>query len=168
MTYLTAIQLVTTVIRPALDALPGADSPQAEQLLTGTCAQETHFEDVAQSGGGPALGLCQMEPATHQLIWVNFLDPRPDLAQAVMSLLTDGHSPTPSALIPCPQYSAAMARCLYLSCPGAIPTDLAGQAAYYKRFYNTIAGAATTDEYLANWERLVAPYAHQIWLNPPV
>jgi hypothetical protein len=165
---LTAIEIVTTVIRPALAVLPAAQQgARREQLLCGTSAHESGFQSIAQRGG-PALGPFQMEPATHQDLWASYIDLRPGLAQAIMSLLEDGHFPTPSALIPCPRYAAAMASTLYFRCPGTVPDDLAGQAAYWKRFYNTIDGAGTVAEYLADWERLVAPTAHQIWLTPPV
>ena len=33
--------------------------------------------------------------------------------------------------------------------------DLAAQAAYYKRHYNTADGAATVAQYMANWQRAI-------------
>lgn len=167
MTALSPLDLVSIIIRPALAVLPKMGGARAEQLLVGTSAQEARFENIAQIHG-PALGLWQMEPATHQDLWVNYIDERPDLARVVMSLLGDGYSPTPSALIPCTKYACAMARILYYRAPEAIPADLAGQAAYYKAHYNTPRGAATVKEYLANWDALVVPLAHQLWLNPPI
>jgi hypothetical protein len=167
MPALSALELVREIVRPALAVLPDEmQGDRPEQQLVGTAAQETQFRNIPQIGG-PALGLWQMEPATHLDLWTHFIDPRPDLARAVMSLLDDGFSPTASALIPCPKYACAMARILYFRVPGAIPADLAGQGAYYKAHYNTPAGAATVSEYLDHWNSLVAPYAHQLWLNPP-
>ena len=32
--------------------------------------------------------------------------------------------------------------------PGMIPTDLKGQAAYWKKYYNTVSGAGTTEEFI--------------------
>lgn len=164
---MTAIEIVTTIIRPALAALPAAhQGTSREQLLCGTSAHESGFRSIAQRGG-PALGLFQMEPATHQDLWINYIDPRPELGRAIMSLLEGAHSPTPSALIPCPKYAAAMASALYFRCPSVVPSDLAGQAAYWKQHFNTIDGAGTVEEYVADWNRLAAPFAHQIWPNPP-
>ncbi|KAF0118141.1 MAG: hypothetical protein FD149_866 [Rhodospirillaceae bacterium] len=71
---------VTTVIRPTLLHL-GLHSPAAEALLLGTAIQESRLGTyLRQTGGGPALGVYQMEPATHEDIWTNFLAYRPDLA----------------------------------------------------------------------------------------
>jgi hypothetical protein len=51
------------------------------------------------------------------------------------------------------QASIIMARIKHFSCPGAIPTDLTGQAAYWKKYYNTALGTGTIDEYLANYRK---------------
>ena len=50
-----------------------------------------------------------------------------------------------------------LARLHYLRCPGSIPHALTAQAAYYKVFWNTELGAATTAQYLGNWQRYCAP-----------
>lgn len=139
------------IIRPALAAI-GLDGPDAEQLLLGTALQESALRNYRQEGGGPALGYFQMEPEDHDDIWANFLAGRKDLAGRMRSLLPVRVQPSADQLIPYPHYAAAMCRVHYLRVPAPIPTDLAGQAAYYKAHYNTPAGAATTAEYLANWQ----------------
>jgi hypothetical protein len=48
-------------------------------------------------------------------------------------------------------YSTAMARVLYFTFPGDIPSTLEGQAQYYKTHWNTIDGKATTEEYIENY-----------------
>ena len=139
------------IIRPALVAI-GHDGTDAEQLLLGTALQESGLRNYRQEGGGPALGYFQMEPEDHNDIWANFLTGRKDLAARVWLLLPSRAQPSADQLIPYPHYAAAMCRVHYLRVPEPIPTDLAGQAAYYKAHYNTPAGAATTAEYLANWQ----------------
>lgn len=44
----------------------------------------------------------------------------------------------------------------YLRVPAAIPTDLAGQAKYWKAYYNSYLGAGTPEQYIGNWNRLCA------------
>ena len=139
------------IIRPALVAIE-LDGSDAEQLLLGTALQESGLRNYRQEGGGPALGYFQLEPEDHDDIWVNFLVGRKDLAARVRSLLPSRAQPSADQLIPYPHYAAAMCRVHYLRVPLPIPADLAGQAAYYKAHYNTPAGAATTAEYLANWQ----------------
>jgi len=138
------------IIRPAIVAID-LDGPDAEQLLLGTALQESTLRNDQQAGGGPALGYFQMEPEDHDDIWANFLAGRKDLSARVWTLLPARVQPSANQLIPYPHYAAAMCRVHYLRVPAPIPTDLAGQAAYYKAHYNTPAGAATVAEYLANW-----------------
>jgi len=141
------------VIRPALAAI-NLGGLAAEQLLLGTALQESGLRNIRQSGG-PALGYFQMEPATHNDIWTNFLMGNPQLAAAIKNLLPNGTAPLTSDLISFPIYAAAMARVHYLRVPAPLPAagDLDAQAAYYKKWYNTPGGAATTAEYIANWSR---------------
>ena len=48
------------------------------------------------------------------------------------------------------RYGAMIARLLFWRHPEPIPTDLEGQAHYWKRYYNTPLGAGTPSEYIAN------------------
>lgn len=52
---------------------------------------------------------------------------------------------------------ALFCRLHYMRVPIGIPCDLADQAAYWKRHYNTILGAGTVEQYVNNWTRLCAP-----------
>ncbi|HLN23837.1 MAG TPA: hypothetical protein VK558_07620 [Patescibacteria group bacterium] len=147
-------QLRDQVVRPALQAI-GLWSAAAEELLLGTVLQESgggHY--LHQEGTGPAVGICQMEPATHDDIWANFLAHQPDLAQMMTRLTLPGVSRL-QQLGGNLYYAVAMARVLYhrISAPLPAAGDLDGQAAYYKRYYNTAGGAASTAQYLANWHR---------------
>ena len=46
-----------------------------------------------------------------------------------------------------PLYSGLAARLIIFNVPDAIPCDISGQAAYWKRHYNTEAGAGTVDKF---------------------
>ena len=120
-------------------------------MLPGTALQESGLRNDRQQGGGPALGYFQMEPEDHDDIWTHFLAGRRDLSARLRVLLPPRVPPSAGLLIPYPHYAAAMCRVHYLRVQAPIPSDLAGQAAYYKAHYNTPAGAATVAEYLANW-----------------
>ncbi|MBF0309227.1 MAG: hypothetical protein HQL56_06840 [Magnetococcales bacterium] len=149
-------QLVTYVIRPCLERL-GLHSKAAEELILGTAIQESGLRFLHQIGGGPALGLWQMEPATHDDIWSNFLAFKPSLGGLILDA---GHGTTfrhPDRLVSDLDYACAMARAHYFRQPMSLPAagDLAGQAAYWKRYYNTPKGAGTVEEYIANWQRVM-------------
>ena len=138
------------IIRPTLNGL-GLGGSAAEELLLGTAIQESSLTHRTQLGGGPGLGLFQMEPATHNDIWNNYLKYRPDLGKQVSSLLTStdklGNLQNNDA------YATAMARVHYLRARGALPSagDLSGQASYWKSNYNTSLGKGTTSQYVNNW-----------------
>ena len=65
-------QVRDLVVRPVLDRLGLTKPLAAERLLMGTAAQESQFRYLRQIGGGPALGLWQMEPATFADLWRRF------------------------------------------------------------------------------------------------
>lgn len=137
------------IIRPALKKIK-LWSPAAEELLLGTALQESRLMYIKQLGKGPALGVFQMEPATHNDIWKNYLKYKPDLARDVAQL---SHTVNPRSLVSDLLYAAAMTRIHYLRVPVALPAegDFEGQAAYWKEYYNTYLGAGTEEEYLESW-----------------
>lgn len=139
------------IIAPSLRAI-GLFSEAAEELVLGTALQESGLQALHQVGG-PALGFFQMEPATHDDIWTNFLTGQRELAARLRTLLAGVALPKTAQLVGNAYYAAAMCRVFYVRLDAPLPAagDLAGQAAYYKRHYNTPAGAATADEYIANW-----------------
>jgi hypothetical protein len=139
------------VIAPAL-AVIGLGGDAAEELLLGTALQESGLRQLTQENGGPALGLWQMEPATHTDIWKNFLGTRFQLAVLVRKLECPGIEPL-FQLEGNLYYASAMARLVYRRVEEALPKagDIEAQAAFYKAHYNTAGGAATAGDYIANW-----------------
>lgn len=128
-------------------------SKEAFELLCGTCAQESAFGKYRkQIGGGPALGIFQMEPATFDDCVENYLVYRPDLYDLILDIsdVTNLYSKDLEAN---DILSTCMARVKYLRATGAIPTTLEGQAAYWKQHYNTYKGKGTIEEYIKNYKR---------------
>jgi len=131
------------VIRPSLIRLR-LHSPAAEALLLGTAIAESGLSALVQTGGGPALGVYQIEPATHADIWRNYLAFRPVLAARVLSLAAAGVG-APGQLVWNLGYATAMARLVYRRRPEAMPAaaDIPALAAYWKAHFNTVAGKGT-------------------------
>ncbi len=150
-----AKQLRELVVRPTLKLL-GMWSQAAEDLMIGTACQESHcgqyIRQLGCSGTVGAFGIWQMELATANDIYKNWLEYKPDIMQRV-DALRGAEQSIADALVCNLAYACAMARILYYRCPGAIPQDVAGQAAYWKKYYNTPLGKGTTAEYMDNWER---------------
>ena len=82
---LNATQLRQMVIKTALENL-GLWSPAAEQLVLSTVVVENVLIYRKQHGAGPALGLWQVEPATHDDLRVNCLSYRQELGAGLMEL----------------------------------------------------------------------------------
>lgn len=143
------VQFRDIVIVPALKSV-ALHSEAAVELLLGTALQESRLQYLKQLGTGPALGLFQMEPATHDDIWTNYLAYRPELAARVARL---AHVRNAGALATDLLYAAAMCRVFYRRIKDPLPAagDVPGQAAYWKEHYNTYLGAGTEDEYIENW-----------------
>jgi hypothetical protein len=139
-------QFTSEIIIPALEVL-GLDSKEARALLLGTAIQESRLTYLRQIGGGPALGVFQIEPATHNDLYANFLSYRPEMRDRLLSLGERQHD----SLIYNLRYAAAVARLIYYRAPGQLPDSLEGQAAYYKKNYNTPLGAGTEQEYIDNF-----------------
>jgi hypothetical protein len=154
--FVLARDLLTTAIRPALATLD-AGGLAAEQLLLGTAIQESLLVHRRQLGNGPARGLFQMEPATHDDCWANFLKFRAPLAARVRLTLDAGQQAAARTMEVNDRYAAAMCRVRYLRVPAAMPAadDIEAMANYWKQHYNTPLGAGTPDEFLEKWPRYV-------------
>lgn len=146
----TLKSLITSVLKE-LNLQPG----NAVNLLMGTAAQESHLGKYRkQLGGGPALGIFQMEPATFDDIVNNYLRYKPELAARIervarISRFRAEDLENNDVLAIC------MARVHYLRVREAIPSDLEGWARYWKCYYNTKLGKGTEEEFIANYKRLV-------------
>ena len=139
------------VIRTSCNML-GLGGEPVEELLLATAMQESGCgARLTQMGGGPALGVWQMEPATHDDIWKNFLAFRAPLHASVAQLILPGIGRT-EQLKGNLYYACAMARVQYYRSPRPIPSlgDLEGYAELYKLVFNSNLGAATIEEFVGN------------------
>lgn len=145
------------IIRPTLEHLD-MWSPAAENLVLGTGIKESSLCYLKQLGGGPALGLYQMEPATHDDIWANYLVSKKDISSKVedfmaevFTSLVEGDSffgwarQLPGNLY----YATAMCRIHYWRRPEPLPDaeDADAMGAYWKQWYNSDQGAGVPEDF---------------------
>lgn len=125
-------------------------SEDAEQLVLGTAAVESRLKFIRQVGGGPALGLWQIEPDTYDDYWDSYLKYRPTIAETVLTALGYPEKPPAERLISDLMLGAIMCRIHYRRKKPALPNyaDVWSQAAYWKEHYNTIHGAGTQQKYV--------------------
>ena len=148
----TPQEFLTLIIEPVLCHLE-AFSPAASQLLLGTAVHESGgLRHRRQVGGGPARSYFQMEGATHDDIWDNYLRYKSDLKAKVEALIQPG-ADKHHELEHNDNYAAAMARVHYRRVPAALPSfnDLDAQANYWKQYYNTPLGAGTPTKFKNDW-----------------
>jgi hypothetical protein len=149
-----ADKFLANVITPTLELID-LWSPAAEELLLGTAIMESHLTYRRQFGNGPARGLFQMEPATHDDIWNNFLKFKPTFAKAVSALLSKASANKLTELEINDRYACAMARMHYRRKSEPLPAagDVQAMATYWKRHYNTVLGAGDPQDYVAKWNK---------------
>jgi hypothetical protein len=154
--FVLARGVLLDAVRPALHILDHGGLT-AEQLVLGTGIQESLLVHRQQIGGGPALGLFQMEPATHDDCWRNYLNFRKALADRVKQTLNAGQQPVAETMRVNNRYAAAMCRMRYLRAPDPLPTpnDIVGMANYWKQYYNTPLGAGTPEEFREKWPQYI-------------
>lgn len=142
MTGLNLSQFKSLIVRPALEAVSlGGD--KSVNLLTGTCVVESGLAWLQQLNG-PALGIAQMEPATHNDCWANYLRYQPDIANRILATCCLSGLPDAGIMVWNLRYAVLMARVKYLRAPESLPsaTDAVALSAYHKRYYNTALGQA--------------------------
>ena len=151
-----AEQLRRYVVRPALEAID-LHSDAAEDLVMGTASQESHLKFIQQLNGGPAMGLFQMEPATYEDHWSNWLLNRPDLACKVRNAISTSQGiPSADRMRWDLRFAAIMCRIHYRRRPEPLPEygDIWAYANYWKDHYNTHLGAGTPEEFYENYRKV--------------
>jgi hypothetical protein len=118
-----------------------ASSLEALKAIMMIVAHESHGGTYIKQIKGPALGVIQMEPATHESLWTHADSIRVNAikCQVVKDV---------NALRWDLKYNIFMARSMLLTDPQPLPTTDLGLSRYLKDFYNTASGKARPTDYL--------------------
>ena len=146
-------QLLDYIIKPTHQYMGGNyESKSANFLSLCTAAIESNCGEYIKQINGPALGIWQMEPDTHDDIW-QFCDAFlvRDFEHLIERLASESANDSNLIdLIVCPSYACAIARLKYSMDPNPLPEytgdseiDLPAFYDYYKLVYNTEFGAST-------------------------
>lgn len=130
----------------------------AEELLMGTAAQESHLGRFLFQINGPAIGIFQCEPANHDDIWINYLSFRPYLIDN-FDFICGVSEPDLNALRGDLRYQILVARVHYLRIKEKLPssTDVFAQSFYWDRHYNRNPEKGFPEEYRTNYFKYVRP-----------
>jgi hypothetical protein len=140
-------------------------SESAVDLLMLTCAQESHMGYYIEQIDGPARGIFQMEPGTHNFLW-KYIDRKGDHFKSMkidpFSIAPDFNGTRDQVLNIA--YQIAMARINYWRYPDQIPARekydskevyIWALAEYWKKHWNTYKGKGTVKEAHDNYYRYV-------------
>lgn len=132
----------------------GLYSDAAVELLMMTAAVESNFGTYLNQVNGPALGVFQMEPNTHDDIWDNYLRYKGNLYELVSEYQTivDGSYQQLETNL---AYAIVMTRVHYLRVPEPLPNaaDQLGLAQYWKEHYNTRHGKGKIEHAIEKYRR---------------
>ncbi len=147
--FINSIAKIVDHVLRALDM----HSQDAFDLVMRTGMQESKFKYLEQLGEGPALGFFQVEPATAEDTWVNYLVFKTSIREklALVAPLGPWDEFTIMSNI---ALQVALCRLKYRRDRYRIPSDIFGQASYWKRVYNTPLGAGTEVEFVAHANHL--------------
>lgn len=144
------------VIEPALLRLGSRyKSDDAIELLLMIAAHESKLGYyLHQEGGGPAVGIYQMEPATFHDILINYVKYNRLLESQLGKFY---EFPNPAYMAFDLSFATAMARIHLFRVPSSLPDrrDIRGMAEYAKAHWNTELGAATVEDYENAYRELV-------------
>ena len=142
-------QLRKYIVFPALQAL----QLDAAELIILTIAQESLGGTYVHQVNGPALGICQMEPATYLDIWEKYLPNKPEIVHKMLNYLEYSRIPKPEVMVYNMALSVMMARIHYLRVPESLPKmdDVPGLARYWNEHYNCNPNKGTDTEAIQNY-----------------
>ena len=133
------------LITRVLKEIPHGYSEDTVELMMMIAAHESHLGTYLSQVNGPALGIFQIEPVTHDDTWANG-----DSCEANGAILgynlecTIGGEPLEYDL----RYQIFMARQKLFMITKAIPSELGARARYCKYYWNTVHGKARAADYL--------------------
>lgn len=136
---------IRTSIEKALAKFQLPDSEAVVRLLLMIAAHESGGFLFCRQKGGPALGIFQMEPATYAAV-LEYLTRTGKFPAISRSL-------PPERMVTDVEFAAAIARVYLYMHKEPLPEadDFEGMARYAKKYWNTDAGKASAEKYLADF-----------------
>ena len=123
----------------------------AKRLLKETAASETDYGLAIDKSWNVGVGIMQFDPIGFEDVKERISPHFKDIVQREFGVIV--YRTDLSDLRHSPLLSVIFARLKYKLVPSAIPNSIQGRAHYWKRWYNSYAGAGTIEHYLDSAER---------------
>jgi len=138
-------------------------SDDAVELILATGIVESRYEYIRQMGDGPARSFWQVEPATCVDNLAHYLKHRPELMRkcAEASMVDVKHWQNYDervwAEILEKNIAAGIVHCRlkYWRVPKKMPSSVEGQAAYWKKYYNSEGGKGNPEHFVESVKKLL-------------
>lgn len=149
-------QLTNLIIIPTLKEIPKGYTENAVMAIQMIIAHESSCGEYIAQTKGPALGIIQMEPSTHQDVWKHgdSIQKNAELLKIVTPGMGIKNIPSPKRLIYDLRYNVFMARQKLFMAQGALPNNSCDMSYYLKEHWNG-GGKATATKYhydYTNWK----------------
>lgn len=155
MTGINHKQFLTHIIKPSLEYM-NMWCVSSEQLLLGTAIQESGLGRYLKQIGGPALGIYQIEPNTHQDIWNHYIKRKTFMFDKLIYLYPQCKEKLINELLVYDlRYATIIARLIYYRRPEQLPkfNDIVSHAHYWKNHYNTHLGKGKWSSFIRNYKK---------------
>lgn len=144
-------QLVNLIVIPTLKEIPSGLSKQSVRAVSMIIAHESAGgKYIRQVGGGPALGITQIEPATHDDTWKHgdsIWDNALHMGIIDISEYRQKRHPKAERLLYDLRYAVFMTRQRLFMKIGALPSNIDELSIYLKKHWNSSGGAASNMSY---------------------
>jgi hypothetical protein len=149
-------QLRIEVIRPVLMTI-NLYNDNAEELLMGTAAQESHLGTYIRQIKGEAYGIYQCERLTYDSLWNKYIGNSRAMQLKILPLLGTMTKPAHYRLVTDMNLATIMCRLHYWDVQETLPNkdNVEAMGSYWKTYYNTVLGKGTVDEFIGNYKKYV-------------
>lgn len=121
-------------------------------LISEIACVESNCGDYIKQINGPACGIFQIEPNTAKDIINNYLAYRTQYKNKVMSTYINSMTIEENLMYNL-AFSVALCRVFFLRITESVPNTVEGRAEYWKKYYNTVYGKGTVEDYIKKVEK---------------
>jgi len=149
-------QLRIEVIKPVLMTI-NLYTPNAEELIIGTAAQESNMGTYIRQLSGPANGIYQCEQKTYDSIWNKYISNSRAMQLKVLPLIGITTKPPFIRLISDLNLATIICRLHYWDIKVTLPDkdNVIAMGEYWDKYYNRNPIKGTVDQFVDNYRRYV-------------